>query len=368
MKHNPVNERIKRQYFIFLKDAKGQNSASIDGVAMALSRFEKYNGHKDFKRFHFEQAVGFKKYLAKQLNSNTNKPLSKATLNTTLRHLKVFFQWICLQPGYKSRLNYADMEYFNLSEKETRVANARREQRVPTIEQVEHVIESMPANTVVERRNRALIAFTLLTGARDAAIASFRLKHIDLDNQRVIHDAREVKVKFSKTFNTYFFPVSEQVVEIVIEWVEYLRSELLYGNDDPLFPKTTMRINGRQEFEVSGVGRECWSTAGPIRKVFKKAFADAGVEAFNPHSFRKTLVTLGEQVCKTPEEFKAWSQNLGHEQVLTTFTSYGEVQPQKQSEIFKELRTPKEEELNSIQQIAEAVAKEMRKQGNIFTG
>lgn len=129
-----------------------------------------------------------------------------------------------------------------------------------------------------------------------------------------------------------------------------------------------MRINGRQEFEVSGVGRECWSTAGPIRKVFKKAFADAGVEAFNPHSFRKTLVTLGEQVCKTPEEFKAWSQNLGHEQVLTTFTSYGEVQPQKQSEIFKELRTPKEEELNSIQQIAEAVAKEMRKQGNIFTG
>ena len=27
----------------------------------------------------------------------------------------------------------------------------------------------------------------------------------------------------------------------------------------------------------------------------------------------------------TPEEFKAWSQNLGHEQVLTTFSSYGQV-------------------------------------------
>jgi hypothetical protein len=29
---------------------------------------------------------------------------------------------------------------------------------------------------------------------------------------------------------------------------------------------------------------------------------------------------LGERTCKTPEEFKAWSQNLSREQVLTTFS------------------------------------------------
>jgi hypothetical protein len=32
---------------------------------------------------------------------------------------------------------------------------------------------------------------------------------------------------------------------------------------------------------------------------------------FNPHSFRKTLALLGGRICKTPEEYKAWSQNLG---------------------------------------------------------
>ena len=42
---------------------------------------------------------------------------------------------------------------------------------------------------------------------------------------------------------------------------------------------------------------------------------------------------LGEKVCKGPEEFKAWSQNLGHEGVLTTFYSYGEVQQGRQAEI-----------------------------------
>lgn len=30
-------------------------------------------------------------------------------------------------------------------------------------------------------------------------------------------------------------------------------------------------------------------------------------------------------VCRIPEQFKAWRKNLGHEKVLTTFLSYGEV-------------------------------------------
>jgi hypothetical protein len=59
--------------------------------------------------------------------------------------------------------------------------------------------------------------------------------------------------------------------------------------------------------------------------MFKRAFAAAGLECFGPHSVRSTLTALGEQVCRTPEEFKAWSQNLGHEDVLTTFRSYGAV-------------------------------------------
>jgi site-specific recombinase XerD len=85
-----------------------------------------------------------------------------------------------MQPGYKSRLSYTDMDYFNLSEKDVRIATAKRPARVPTIEQIKHVIASMPNNTVIEQRNCALIAFTLLTGARDSAIASMKLKHVDL--------------------------------------------------------------------------------------------------------------------------------------------------------------------------------------------
>jgi hypothetical protein len=52
-------------------------------------------------------------------------------------------------------------------------------------------------------------------------------------------------------------------------------------------------------------------------------------------SFRKTLALLGGRLCKTPEEYKAWSQNLGHDHVLTTFSSYGDVGSYRQAEIIR---------------------------------
>jgi len=44
-KHNANNERIKHQYFIFLKEAKRQNESSVDAAAKAISRFEAYRSY-----------------------------------------------------------------------------------------------------------------------------------------------------------------------------------------------------------------------------------------------------------------------------------------------------------------------------------
>ena len=64
---------------------------------------------------------------------------------------------------------------------------------------------------------------------------------------------------------------------------------------------------------------------------------------------------------KTPEQFKAWSQNLGHEKVLTTFLSYGEVGCQRQGEIIRELATPPPQTVQpDANDIAEAVFKKLR--------
>lgn len=362
-KHNPENERIKRKYFAYLKEAKRHGEPTVDATAKALNRFEVYTKHRGFKLFHNAQAIAFKKHLAEQKGQRSGEKLSKATSYATLTQLKRFFQWLAREPGYKSRFQYSDAEYFNLSDKDARVATAQREQKVPTLKQIKHVINTMPAETDIARRNRALIAFTLLTGARDSAIASMKLKHVDLIADKVNQDAREVKTKFSKTFNTYFFPVGEEIRGIVAEWVKYLREEQLWGNDDPLFPATRIALGATRQFEAVGLERAHWSTATPIRTIFRDAFASADLPYFNPHSFRNTLVLLGEVLCKTTEDFKVWSQNLGHDKVLTTLLSYGQVADRRQGEIIRGLATPQPATQSDFSEIAKAVVREMRDSG-----
>ncbi len=165
------------------------------------------------------------------------------------------------------------------------------------------------------------------------------MKHIDVERRLVHQDTREVRTKRAKTFTTSFFPVGDDIEAIFLEWIDHLQTNLLLSDDDPLFPATQVALKEAGVFAAVGLERQHWTNATPIRRIFKNVFEAAGLTYFNPHSFRKTLVQLGERVCRTPEEFKAWSQSLGHEQVLTTFTSYGVVSGERQAEIMTALKS-----------------------------
>ncbi|HIF9502655.1 TPA: tyrosine-type recombinase/integrase [Photobacterium damselae] len=341
-KKSTNNVRIIYEYSKYLSEAKRLDTSTVDSVMKSINRFEEYVGYIDFNKFRAKHAIGFKKYLFTKKSIVTGNNLSKATILTATRHLKGFYQYLITQKGYRGKINYSDIEYFNLSEKDTRIANAKRKRNVATIEQVKQTLEVMPCSTAIEMRERALMAFVILTGARDGAVASAKIKHIDLVEQSFYQDARDVNTKFSKTFTTYFFPVGELPLKILSEWIDYLVQELGFKQNSPLFPKTKLAHNANQQFEAIGLLEEHWSNANPIRKSFAQDFEAAGLPYFNPHSFRNTLVRLGERLCRTPEEFKAWSQNLGHESVLTSFYSYGDVPDYKQAELLRKLAKPAE--------------------------
>jgi integrase len=188
-----------------------------------------------------------------------------------------------------------------------------------------------------------------------------KLKHVNLEAGCVDQDAREVQTKFSKTFTTYFFPVGDEIGKIVTDWVEFLRADMLWGNDDPLFPATAVGLGESRQFQAIGLKRAHWSNASRIRTIFREAFADADMPYFNPHSLRNTLVRLGQSVCQTPEDFKAWSQNLGHDNVLTTFVSYGQVESSRQGEILRGLAAPESSAQSNVSELAKAVVRELQK-------
>jgi site-specific recombinase XerD len=153
--------------------------------------------------------------------------------------LKAFFRWLAGRPGFRSRFAYEDSEYFDPTDRDTQIALAQRHRPVPTLEQVSHALESMSAETVVERRDRALFALIMLTGCRDRAVVSLKLKDIDLDKSMVFQDAREVATKRGKTIATYFFPVGDAPLAIVRDWVAVAKGPVagsrrcaLPGNSD----------------------------------------------------------------------------------------------------------------------------------------
>lgn len=310
-KYNAKNERIKKDYYDYLRESKGRNNKTLNQVRNSIFRFEEYTKFKDFLTFRKEQAIGFKKHLAKQKTQRTDEAISKSTLLHISTNLKQFFIWLSDQKGFE-KIKLTEIDYFNLLENDIAIAKAKRFKNFPTLEQIKKVIFSIPAESEIEKRNQALIAFIILTGARDSAVASLKIKHLDTYQKLITQDPNDgVKTKFGKLIYTRFFPVGEDIEQVFIDWVKYLREVKLYGDNDPLFPRTKLAHNKDFSFEAQGIEPTAWKTTAQIREIFKTSFEKYGLPYFNPHSFRDTLSMLGKKTC-TIEQYQAWSQNLGH--------------------------------------------------------
>ncbi len=336
-KRNAKNERIKHEYQSWLEGAEGCGENVTDNALAAINEFEAFTKLKDFRLFRIQDARDFVRSVEEAENPKTGRPYAKPTLDKKLSALRKFVKWFAWHPEGRKRIGYRDENYFRLSRKDQAIARATRPKRVPSVDEIVRVLEAMPVTNETERRDRAIIAFTLLTCARVQAVITAKIKHVDLEAQVFHQDARDVETKFSKTFDTAFFPVGESVVAIVKDWITFLIDQKQFGPDDPLFPKPSIGIGDRQRFANLGLSRDHYASQGPIRRIFKEAFKANDLPPPNPHVFRDTVTQLGEKICTTAEELKAWSQNMGHEQVLTTLKSYGKVERPRQVELIKQL-------------------------------
>lgn len=277
-------------------------------------------------------------YLDKQRNARTGHPLGFSTVDATLRLVKGFFHWLVSPAGFKRVLTYADVEYFNNTRKAGRVAHTQREIPYPSMQQAAHAFQSMPFETEFQKRDKALFAFFMLTGARDGAVASLKLKHVNIVLGHVFQDAREVNTKAAKTIMCQFFPVDEAYHDCLTSYVTYLREVKLFGPDDALFPKARVGVVQGQGFANLGLAREGFANASKLNTIIRGAFSAVQMPQYTPHAFRKTLTHLGNKLCQNPESFKAWSMNLGHENVATTINSYLPVTTERQMDLIRNMR------------------------------
>lgn len=355
--HNPKNVRALARYLRFQKEAMGKGESTLDGIAATITRFERFTNYRDFQSFTDEVAVQFKRHLGEQ-EGPFGQPLSPATLKTLLGHLRLFFRWLSREPGFRSRLTTSHAEYLRLSTRDARVAQACKIVKGPSVEHLILLILNMPSTTLIERRNQALFAFILITGCRDGALASLKLKHVNIEKSYVFLDASEVKTKYAKSFRTYFVPIDSRVTEIFEKWFSELADIFAFNMDAPLFPCAHVQAGYAGGFEAIGVKSVHWTSGRPVRQIFRDVCRAAGVPYFNPHSMRNSIVRFAMQAGGTPESFKAFSQNLGHENVLTTLMSYGTVSDERQAELVASMKIGGEQS-----RLVEELAKVIRAYG-----
>lgn len=324
-----ANEQVKRRYHHYLEHADGKAESTIKQTMLALGRFEGFTGHADFRTFNEKQAVAFKAYMAR-------RDLAPATILSTIKQVMRFFRWLSMQSGYKTKIRGDAIDFMNLSEKAVRSASAPRDRDYPTLAMIEAAIDLMPDQTAVQKRDRALLALSALTAIRVTAITTLKLKHFDRRRRLIIQMPDEVETKFSKRIDTFLMPVNERFEKIFFEWIEYLELEELFGPGDPIFPKNKMGQDQNWQFKTVGLSRSHWKQSGSVRRIIKGAFEAAGLPPFGPHSFRYMLVAELYRRRVSIPVFKASSQNLGHESVLTTLTSYGKISLDEQGQLIRE--------------------------------
>ncbi|OGN14509.1 MAG: hypothetical protein A3G02_00380 [Candidatus Yanofskybacteria bacterium RIFCSPLOWO2_12_FULL_44_13b] len=337
------NEQTKRRFYDYLKNSKGFSGKSIECYEKAIWLWEDFSHKADLGSFNQTLAESFKDWLKTKKKANSEETISLSYSYDMLRYLKVFFDWLSRQPGFKSKINQTAVDYLRLSRAEVKIATQPKSVGFPSLEEVKTVIENIKGDSEIEKRDKALISLILLTGARISAVKSLSMRCFDKSNLIIDQDpALGVETKFRKRIVSSLIPFSyKEPLDYFLKWFDYLENKKGFKPENPIFPATKIE-NGKENMSYYNTGEVepiFWKSSSSPRKIFEKRFEQAGVKHYHPHALRHLLVKEISKLPLTEEEKKAFSQSLGHENVGTTFGSYGygKIEENRQTEIIRNI-------------------------------
>jgi len=343
-KNNYDNEVIKRKYYNYLENSQGYAKESIKHFKMSVWRWQEFTNNLDFIYFNQTRAENFKKWLKERNKRNSQVKMSLSHIHDTLRYLKIFFTWLSEQNGYRSKINKTMIDYLNLTRREVRIATQSRMRKSPTIEEAKILIESIQEKTEIEKRDKAMLSLTFLTGARISALSTLPIASFDREKLIIDQDPKlGVITKNSKRIRTTLIPfIYKEPLDYFLRWFDFLINEKNFKQTDPLFPATKMKSGNDERvgyYNTEKVSSNFWKSTSSPRKIFENRFKQAGLKYYHPHTFRHLIVREISKLPLSEEQRKAISQNLGHADVGTTFGDYGygNIGDDRQTELIKNI-------------------------------
>ncbi len=325
--YNAQNERMKYKYRIHMRRIKQRDEKTIIAALKHIREYELFTGFAGFEKYNGEVAD-------KYIQSLLQRHLSMSYISDNIRCLKDFLQWLERQHGYRSKIDFNQIDYLNISRNQQNTAKAVEYQKSYKFDQIINTIRAMPIKTDKEKRDCAIISLNALCGLRVSELRTVKMNSlIEEDGHYFIYvSPKNMKVKFAKVRTVNFFPLPNDIAQKVIVWRDYLKS-LGFKDNDPLFPAVDNRF-GQENLLTQSIRKAEIQSDTTIRDIFKKAFESAGLEYIKPHSFRRTMARYAQT--QSPAFLNAVRQNLGHNSIDTTLNSYGQLSQIDQRKIISE--------------------------------
>ena len=128
--------------------------------------------------------------------------------------------------------------------------------------------------------------------------------------------------------------MGEEIRVVVADWVTYPRMEKLWGLDDPLFPATRVAAGADRRFVAVGLDRKHWSGASRSGRYSWRRLRRLDFRISTPIVSGRLGASWGPTLQNTGG-VQGVVAEFGHDHVLTTFSSYGDVGSYRQAEIIR---------------------------------
>lgn len=358
--YNHENDIVKKKYFLDMQ-LDGYNSKTIDAARQSIDRFEIQTGFENFKNINSKILERFRKEFVKMKNKK-GENLSLSTIDHTLKPLQRFFKWLRREDGYKKKFKNVDLRHLDLTREERRtIQTPRKFKEYYSIDDVNRALNFNPQNDV-EMCDRAMTAMLACTAMRHESIATIKIGHIDLRKEAAFQDPRTMDTKNDEFINTKLIPIDASFVRVVIDWVKYLKEELGFTDNDPLFPRELLQQDEHKQFTTATkLTKEHIESHNVVPKRVRRIFARVYLPYKNPHSFRDMQVNYFINNYSLKEAI-ALSMNLGHKDLSITLGNYGHLTPEQQFDILSNLGKPNSQTQGIPSEMLDFVKKFMEKE------
>jgi len=344
------NVEIVRKYYIHLGKGIGYKKSTTVSKIRDVVEYERSLNGLDFRKLNEQIAIDYQNSLRSK--KWHGKEISLKTIGRKLTAIMEYYNWLMVQPGYKSKIHQPSIIYFGLPFGDRNAIKTQENLKLyPSLEHILNLVESIKGNSEVAMRDRALISLLLMSGLRVKTITTLEIGDFDIDTLRITLDPlKHAEIKKNKALILRLLVFDNILLKHLLDWITYLKDTRKFTLNDPIFTSTQSKFKqGTNSFIAMNVSDERWESTNPINNILKKRSTEAGLKYYIPHSYRDTIPNLCKKLGLDYKEQSAVSLNLGHKTLFITEENYGKMKPTTRLDLLSEIDFTKSKKVNHEQ-------------------